>query len=142
MTIHKMMRRAMGNSLLAMITWTALLPSPARADATTITTVQSMMRQKLEASHAILDALALGDIARIEQNAEQLARLSKVTTWYRQDVPDFVYYAKSFQNSADYLAEQAKTKNLEGVAMGYIRVVLGCLQCHNSVRAASKSEKK
>src|SRR4051794_36114823 len=97
------------------------------------TTVQTLMREKLESAHAILDAIALEDYAKIETHAERLANISRATTWYKGDVPEFQHYAKSFQNSAEFLKEQAKAKNLEGTAMGYIRITLDCMQCHDKV---------
>ena len=106
------------------------------------TTVQTLMREKLESAHGILDGLALGDFAKIESHAEKLKGISRATTWYNAESLDFQQHAKSFQNSADFLSEQAHAKNLEGVAMGYIRVTLDCLQCHNSVRAQRKGERK
>lgn len=106
------------------------------------TTVQILMREKLESAHAILDGLALEDFAKIEIHAERLKNISRATTWYRADTPDFQTHAKSFQNSAEFLVEQAHAKNLEGVAMGYIRITLDCMQCHNAVRAAAKGKKQ
>ncbi len=103
----------------------------ARAD----TSVQALMKQKLESAHAILDAIALGDFAKIETYAGRLKDVSKVTTWYRTDAEDFLLFAKSFQNSAEFLAERAHDKDKEGVAMGYIRVTLDCLRCHDAIRA-------
>ncbi len=111
---------------------TALITSAtARAD----TSVQALMRDKLESAHGVLDAIALGDFGKIETFAGRLKDVSKVTTWYRQDSEDFLLFAKSFQNSAAFLAERAKAKDSEGVAMGYVRLTLDCIRCHEVVRA-------
>lgn len=98
-------------------------------------TLQVLMRQKLESVHGVLDALALEDYAKIEHYAVLLSEVGKATTWQKASDPDFMRHAKNFQASATFLAEQAHKKNLEGVSMGYIRVVMDCLSCHNSVRA-------
>jgi len=103
-------------------------------------TVQDLMRQKLESAHAILDALALEDFTKIEYHAKLLKEISHATTWYKADSEDFRHHAKSFQNSADYLAEQAKLRSLEGASLGYIRVQLDCIECHKVVRAAKKAK--
>lgn len=104
-------------------------------------TVQALMREKLESAHGILDGLAMEDFTKIAAKAEVLRNISRVTTWYKPDAPDFQHYAKSFQNSAEFLMAQAKAHNLEGVAMGYIRVTLDCMQCHNAVRAGRNPKK-
>ena len=64
-----------------------------------------------------------------------LAEVSRATTWHKGSDAEFMQYAKNFQTSATFLAEQAHKKNLEGASIGYIRVVMDCLSCHNFVRA-------
>lgn len=112
----------------------AVVPTFFEGSAGADVTTQSLMRRKLDASHAILEALALEDIARIEREASLLKDISSATSWYQQTSPDFLEAAKSFRNSVDFLADRAKAKNLEGVSLGYIRVVLSCVECHKSVR--------
>lgn len=121
--------------MFSKLTAALLILSGFSAVARAETVVQTLMREKLESAHAVLDGLALEDYSKIEHHAELLAKLSRATTWYRQDVPEFLHFAKSFQNSTQFLLDQARAKNLEGVSMGYIRVTLDCLQCHNTVRA-------
>ena len=102
-------------------------------------TVQVLMRQKLESIHGILDGLALEDYGKMEHHATILAEVSRATTWYKSTEPEFMRYAKNFQASAAALAEAAHKKSLEGVSIGYIRVVMDCLGCHNAVRAGRSS---
>ncbi len=117
-----------------------MLPAASARAASSITTTQVLMRQKLESAHGILDALALEDFGKIEHHAKLLVDVSRATTWQKATDPDFMHYAKNFQASADFLAEQARKKNLEGVSMGYIRVVMDCLQCHTFVRSGRPQE--
>jgi cytochrome c556 len=98
------------------------------------TNVQVLMRNKLEAAHGLLDALALEDYGKLEHFSSMLHDLSRASAWSKPDSGEFQYYAKSFQHAADYLMEQAKAHNLEGVTMGYVRVTLECVQCHKLVR--------
>jgi hypothetical protein len=115
-------------------TCAAFVSVPASAD----DTVQVLMRDKLEATHGILDAIAVADYAKIEKFASRLQMIGRATTWYRQESPDFLLFAKSFENTAVFLEKQAKNKDNEGVAMGYIRLTLDCIRCHNVVRALPK----
>lgn len=97
-------------------------------------TTQVLMRQKLEATHGLLEGIVREDFTMIQKHAETLDNISKATTWHKQDDQSFLVRAKTFQNSVTFLSEQARAKNLEGVAIGYMRVTLDCMQCHNFVR--------
>lgn len=103
----------------------------------TPTTTQMLMRQKLECAHGLLEGIVRENFDMITKNAETLATISRATTWHKQDSAEFLHFAKSFQNSADFLVEQAKAKNIEGVALGQMRVTLDCMQCHTFVRGKS-----
>lgn len=113
----------------------AASPTLLAADSKPQNTVQALMQQKLESAHGLLEGLVREDFKMIQINADRLKNISKATTWYQTDSELFLSYAKSFQNAAEYLSEQTKLKNLEGVAMGYVRITLECMQCHNYVRA-------
>lgn len=102
------------------------------------TTVQTMMRQKLSAAQALLEGVAREDLAKVMAEAKLLGEISKAASWHKPDSVEFQQYAKSFQNSAEFLEVMAREKNLEGVAMGYVRINLDCMQCHNFVRAGRK----
>lgn len=102
-------------------------------------TTQMLMRQKLESAHGLLEGIVREDFALLVSKAEILENISKATTWHKRDDQDFLWRAQSFQNSASFLAEQARAKNLEGVAIGYMRVTLDCMQCHNFVRKKPKN---
>ena len=105
------------------------------------TAVKALMHHKLEAAHGLLDALALEDYPKMEHFASMLHDISRASTWTKSESIDFQYYAKGFQNAADYLVEQSKKRNLEGVTMGYVRTTLECVQCHKFVRSRSATSK-
>lgn len=98
------------------------------------TTVQAMMQRKLQATHELFDAIISKDYKKAEKATTDLKDISKATLWYQPDSPEFVHYAKSFQNSADAMLEQVKLKNYEGMGMNYFRITLACMYCHNNVR--------
>jgi hypothetical protein len=104
---------------------------PAKAKST----IQALMRSKLDSTHGLLEGVVHEDFEQVAKYASTLLDIGRATTWYQKDSPDFLHYAKSFENSSAFLLEQARAKNLEGVAMGYIRVTLDCMQCHRVVRA-------
>ncbi len=120
---------------MAALGFAILVPAAAGLEAADkTTTTQALMRRKLENIHGVLDGLALADFPKMKANAAALKDLSRATEWYRAESPEFLIRAQSFQESAGYLVEQADAKNLDGVAMGYIRVVMDCMKCHSTLR--------
>ncbi len=103
-------------------------------------TTQMLMKQKLAAAHGLLDGIVREDFAEIGKHADMLKSISKASTWHRSDSESFMSYARSFQNATDFLVENAKTRNSEGVALGHVRVTLECIQCHNHVRGAKNQK--
>jgi hypothetical protein len=101
----------------------------------TASTVQMLMHQKLESAHGLLEGIVKEDFDLIALHAERLKNISKATGWHKPEDEKFLSYARSFQNAAEYLSEQSSNKNLDGVAMGHVRITLECMQCHNFVRA-------
>lgn len=109
---------------------------PPKAAATS--TVQQLMKGKLFAMNIILKGVVTEDFPLIQEQAQILSDISKATAWHKTDSELFLSYAKSFQNSATFMVEQAKAKNLEGVGIGNIRLTLACMECHNYVRYERK----
>lgn len=99
------------------------------------TTTTELMRLKLAQAQTLLEALTLEDYDKMQAAAKDLKDISHATTWYKADDPVFIRFAKSFQNSSDNLVIEAAKKDLQGVALGYIRMTMDCLQCHSHVRA-------
>lgn len=100
------------------------------------TTSQDLMRKKLESAHGLLEGLVVEDFAMIETHAAALENVSRATTWYKQESPEFLAHAASFRLATSYLLEQARKKDMEGVALGHVRVTLSCVECHKLVRSA------
>jgi cytochrome c556 len=103
-------------------------------------TTQMLMKQKLAAAHGLLDGIVRDDYESLKKNADLLKSMSKASTWHKSDSDVFLSYARSFQNAADFLVANAQAKNREGITLGYIRVTLECVQCHNHVRDQVKQK--
>ncbi len=95
---------------------------------------QVLMQDKLSHAQSILRGVAMEDFQSIVKDTEMLAMIAKAASWYNTDSPDYMRYFKNFEESVAFLEGNAKSKNLEGVAMGYVRLTLSCMQCHNFVR--------
>lgn len=99
---------------------------------------KALMQKKLHAAQSLLTGLALEDYTTIQKNGAVLTDVAKASKWHNSDKPNYDRYFNNFLDSTQYLMEQAKDKNLEGVSMGYIRLTLTCMQCHNFVRENRK----
>ena len=96
---------------------------------------QELMQRKLANAQALLKGIALEDYKLILTKAENLREIGLAASWHKLTSPDYQHFANSFVNVATNMVEQAKKKNLEGVAMSYIGLTFSCMQCHNHVRA-------
>jgi len=101
-------------------------------------TTQMLMKQKSSAAHGLLDGIVQNDFAALAKHADMLKSISKASTWHTSDSEVFLGFARSFQNAADFLVANAKEKNQDGVALGYVRITLECMQCHKHVRDSKK----
>ncbi len=94
----------------------------------------SIMQKKLAASQKILEGLALNNFKEIKENAELLNDLSKQAAWKLIETPRYEQYSEQFQQVTLKMANQAKDKNLDGVALSYVDMTLLCVKCHQHTR--------
>jgi len=94
----------------------------------------TFMRLKVQNSQAVLNGIAVGDFARIEEAADYLVRLSKKTEFQKKDVPDYEHFNQEFRRSAEDLLKTARAKNLDGTTVAYIRLSMSCVACHKHLR--------
>ncbi len=92
------------------------------------------MRSKLAHSQAILEGLAMGDMAQIETNALALKRISQGGEWLTQDSPAYFAFSSEFRKVCDDLYSHAQTKNLQAVASDYAHLTNSCVACHEYLR--------
>lgn len=98
------------------------------------TVSQSLMRQKLERSQRLLEALALADFPRIAINAEELQRISVEAQWIQPHSPEYAEFGDDFRHSLGRVVQAANNHNIDGAALNFVQVILTCVQCHNVVR--------
>ena len=94
----------------------------------------NIMQKKLEAAQQLLGALAKNDFESIRQNASRLNDYSKLAAWKYIETPRYEGYSDEFQRITNKMANQAKEKNLDGVALSYVDLTLTCVKCHQYVR--------
>jgi len=94
----------------------------------------NIMQKKLEAAQQLLGALAKSDFESIRKNASLLNDYSKLAAWKLVETPRYESYSDEFQRITNKMANQAKDKNLDGVALSYVDLTLTCVKCHQHVR--------
>jgi len=104
----------------------------------------ALMREKLEHSQRILDALTREDFPEVAKHASALKALSLAADWDDPKSPKPFRYdmqALEFQNLAEELADKADARNLDGATLTYLQLTAKCVSCHSNIRKAKKSAK-
>lgn len=95
---------------------------------------KNLMTLKLEHAQKMLAAVAQNDHIKVEQNAQELIKISKELGWKHVRTERYEELSKEYRNELEYLIKAAKFKNNEGMALGYVKTSLACFNCHNHVR--------
>ena len=95
---------------------------------------QSLMRQKLERSQKLLEALAIADFERITTSAEDLQRISLEARWIMPHSPEYAEYGDDFRHALTRVVQASENQNIDGAALSFVQVILTCVQCHKVVR--------
>mgnify|MGYP003346768574 CR=1 FL=1 len=93
------------------------------------------MREKLERSQKILEALALEDYGVIARNADQLGVLSQAAAWNVLQTPEYAAHSADFLRLTQKLGRMAREKNIDGATLAYVELTINCVACHRHVRS-------
>lgn len=96
--------------------------------------VKELMKQKLQHSQRILEAIAINDFDGLAKHAEELVLLSKEAEWKVVKTPRYETYSNDFRRNAEALIQSAKEKNTDAAALAYVDLTLNCVKCHKHVR--------
>ena len=94
----------------------------------------SIMAKKLAAAQKLLGGLAMNDFAAIKENASILNDLSKQAAWKMMETPRYEGYSDEFQRITAKMADQARDRNIDAIALSYVDMTLTCVKCHQHVR--------
>ena len=97
--------------------------------------VAKLMREKLERSQKILEALALEDYGVIARNADQLGVLSQAAAWNVLQTPEYAAHSADFLRLTQKLGRMAREKNIDGATLAYVELTINCVACHRHVRS-------
>lgn len=112
----------LGGLLLTVAFGTAGSAQPPRLD--------DLMREKLEYSQGLLEAMVLIDYETVERLANELIRVSEFSVWSTLQEPEYLRYASDFRERAAVLIQEAQAGDVDGIALSYIEMTLTCVRCH------------
>ena len=97
------------------------------------------MEKKLEHSHAILRALAMGDFEDVRYNASRLKLLNRVEGFVRRKNPEYRVHLNTFSRVSAEIERQAEKKNIEGATLAFNQLTVSCVDCHKSMRVEAET---
>lgn len=95
-----------------------------------------VMRLKLEHAETLLASIVTEDFASVESAAVELGRLTEASGWGVFRSPEYKGHSADFLRACESLAEAARQRSLDAVALEYVNLALKCVQCHKYVRGA------
>jgi hypothetical protein len=116
--------------------WTALSESPVVAqEAEPGAALKKFMREKLTAAQRSLEGLCIEDYEAIADSAQKLVTMSRAAEWQVIPGPDYAQLSGEFRRAVDQLRKGAKAKDMDTCRLAYLKVTMGCLECHDFVRS-------
>lgn len=103
--------------------------------------LKPVMREKLENTQRLLEAVVTADYAGITRYAEPLGRISEteIASWQTEAQAEYTKQATLFLLSVNGLREAAAGKNLDAAALEYTTLVSSCIGCHRYVQRSKAS---
>jgi hypothetical protein len=97
--------------------------------------VETLMKAKAGYAHRLLDAVVLGEIETVRDQAFRLRAVAETADWNVVKTEEYVRESEAFVRATDMLLQSAASKNREAVALAYVEVTLTCVRCHTYVNA-------
>jgi hypothetical protein len=93
-----------------------------------------LMRKKLEHAQKLLEGIAINDLKKVDENADDLMTLSKLAEFRALKTLDYERHTNDFRRTLDDMRRGVKNKNLEAVTLAYMDMTMTCVRCHTHVR--------
>ncbi|MFT4555951.1 MAG: hypothetical protein ACI92S_001288 [Planctomycetaceae bacterium] len=100
----------------------------------------TFMRQKMEASHDIMEGLLMDDGKLINKAAKKLREMSDTEHWRVSNDIMYRNHSKDFRSSVDKLIVASKGNSIDRAALSWFDVTLSCIDCHRYVRTVLIAE--
>jgi hypothetical protein len=96
------------------------------------------MKQKVQASQAILAGLSSADFEAIGQNAAAMSLVESLERWVRADSPGYRTQLRLFEFADRELIRAAREKNIDAATLAFNQLTISCVNCHKIVRDAAR----
>ena len=113
----------------------ALLVTAAWSPGQTAATRQ-VMREKMQYTHQVLEAVMKSDFPLLEQSSAALSRVPEKPGWMVLTTPEYIRYSGAFLSATQQLLQSAKDRDLDAAAVHYSAMAMTCYQCHRYVKNA------
>ena len=113
----------------------ALVVGASASTAGQTTATRKVMRDKLELSHHVLEALMTSNLDVLERDSEALARITERPGWMVLTTPEYARYSRGFVAAAQDLAQAAQDRDLDATSLRYAAMTMACYQCHRYVKS-------
>ena len=92
-----------------------------------------LMREKLQHSQRILQAVTTSDWGMLQRETQALTAVTKSPTWTELMTPQFRPYAAGFQKALAELTNAAERRDYDAAGSSYVALTSACLACHKHV---------
>jgi hypothetical protein len=89
-----------------------------------------IMREKLDHSQKILEAVVTSNWVELETHSRELERLTDDPRWMVLNAPEYARHSIAFKQAARTLHEAAARRELEAAPLAYVSLTMSCVQCH------------
>ena len=97
--------------------------------------VESLMKAKAGYAHRLLDAVVLGELETVREQAFRLRAVAETADWNVMKTEEYARESEAFIRATDMLLQSVASKNREAVVLAYVEVTLSCVRCHTYVSA-------
>ncbi len=98
--------------------------------------LSSVMREKLEHTQKILEAMVTSDWIGLEMQTRELERLTNDPRWTVLRYPEYARHSAAFRQAVQNLQEAAARRDLEKTPPAYVALTLNCVACHRYLARA------
>jgi len=98
--------------------------------------LRTVMREKLEHTQKILEAVVTSDWSSLETHSRELERLTNDPRWMVLKYPEYAQHSAAFVRAVQALHTAAAQRDLEETPKAYTNLTLQCVACHRYLARA------
>jgi len=98
--------------------------------------LRTVMREKLEHTQKILEAVVTSDWSSLETHSRELERLTNDPRWMVLKYPEYAQHSAAFVRAVQALHTAAAQRDLEETPKAYNNLTLQCVACHRYLARA------